>query len=52
MFDPTEAGFLADPYPEMGLTGYTCGDLFHLAPLQRAALAELNRLAGRAARVF
>ena len=38
--------------PEMGLTGYTCGDLFHLAPLQRAAVAELDRLAGRAARVF
>lgn len=39
-------------FPEMGLTGYTCGDLFHLAPLQRAALTELNRLADRSARVF
>ncbi len=38
--------------PEMGLTGYTCGDLFHLAPLQRAAVVELERLAERAARVF
>src|SRR5206468_3931588 len=36
----------------MGLTGYTCGDLFHQTALTRAALAELDRLAGRAARAF
>src|SRR4051812_30766194 len=39
-------------FPEMGLTGYTCADLFHQTTLLRAALAELDRLAGRAARVF
>src|SRR5437016_2844810 len=39
-------------FPEMGLTGYTCGDLFHQTALLRAALAELDRLAGRSARVF
>src|SRR5690348_11954654 len=39
-------------FPEMGLTGYTCGDLFHQTALTRAALAELDRLAGRAARAF
>src|SRR5438270_8312210 len=39
-------------FPEMGLTGYTCGDLFHQTILLRAALAALDRLAGRAARVF
>jgi NAD+ synthase (glutamine-hydrolysing) len=39
-------------FPEMGLTGYTCGDLFHQAALTRAALAELDRLAGRSARAF
>ena len=31
-------------FPEMGLTGYTCGDLFHQAPLQRAALDALERV--------
>jgi NAD+ synthase (glutamine-hydrolysing) len=39
-------------FPEMGLTGYTCYDLFHQTALLRAALAELERLAGRASRVF
>src|SRR5438477_5932917 len=39
-------------FPEMGLTGYTCGDLFHQTALLRAALAELDRLAGRSAGVF
>jgi NAD+ synthase (glutamine-hydrolysing) len=39
-------------FPEMGLTGYTCGDLFHQTTLLRAALAELDRLAGRSARAF
>jgi NAD+ synthase (glutamine-hydrolysing) len=39
-------------FPEMGLTGYTCGDLFHQTTLLRAALAELDRLAGQSARVF
>jgi NAD+ synthase (glutamine-hydrolysing) len=39
-------------FPEMGLTGYTCNDLFHQTALLRAALAELDRLAGRSARTF
>jgi NAD+ synthase (glutamine-hydrolysing) len=39
-------------FPEMGLTGYTCGDLFHQTALLRAALAELDRLAGRSARLY
>ncbi len=39
-------------FPEMGLTGYTCGDLFHQTVLLRTALAELDRLAGKSARGF
>src|SRR6476659_5899257 len=39
-------------FPEMGLTGYTCGDLFHQTALLRTALAELDKLVGRSARVF
>src|SRR5436305_5777633 len=39
-------------FPEMGLTGYTCGDLFHQTVLLRSALKELDRLAGRSARIF
>lgn len=39
-------------FPEMGLTGYTCGDLFHQTALLRAATVELVRLAGQASRVF
>ena len=31
-------------FPEMGLTGYTCYDLLHTLPLQRAAEAALARL--------
>ncbi|MBL8798184.1 MAG: NAD(+) synthase, partial [Planctomycetia bacterium] len=31
-------------FPELALTGYTCGDLFHQTTLQRAALAGLDRL--------
>jgi NAD+ synthase (glutamine-hydrolysing) len=31
-------------FPEMGLTGYTCHDLFHTLPLQRAAEAALARI--------
>ncbi|HEX4608514.1 MAG TPA: NAD(+) synthase [Urbifossiella sp.] len=32
-------------FPEMGLTGYTCGDLFHTATLPRAADAALAEVA-------
>jgi len=39
-------------FPEMGLTGYTCFDLFHQSTLTRAALRELDRLVGRAARAY
>jgi NAD+ synthase (glutamine-hydrolysing) len=39
-------------FPEMGLTGYTCGDLFHQTMLLRAALAELDRLADKSGRSF
>jgi NAD+ synthase (glutamine-hydrolysing) len=31
-------------FPELALTGYTCGDLFHQPTLQRAALAALDQL--------
>jgi NAD+ synthase (glutamine-hydrolysing) len=31
-------------FPEMGLTGYTCHDLFHTSPLLRAAESGLERL--------
>lgn len=31
-------------FPELGLTGYTCADLFHSIPLQEAALAGLQRV--------
>jgi NAD+ synthase (glutamine-hydrolysing) len=31
-------------FPELGITGYTCGDLFHQPTLQKSALAALSRL--------
>src|SRR5580765_3515844 len=31
-------------FPELSLTGYTCGDLFHQPALQRAALDALDHL--------
>jgi NAD+ synthase (glutamine-hydrolysing) len=31
-------------FPELALTGYTCGDLFHQTSLQSAALAALERV--------
>ncbi|MDB5308789.1 MAG: nadE [Gemmataceae bacterium] len=39
-------------FPEMGLTGYTCYDLFHTLPLQRAAADALGRVIDRGAEVF
>ena len=39
-------------FPEMGLTGFTCGDLFHQTALLRAASQELSRLAELAAAKF
>src|SRR5438105_349500 len=31
-------------FPELGLTGYTCGDLFHHPPLLAGALVALQRV--------
>lgn len=31
-------------FPELGLTGYSCGDLFHQSALQAAALAGLEKV--------
>src|SRR6185503_20260404 len=39
-------------FPEMGLTGYTCHDLYHTLPLQRAAEAALARVIVGSAKVF
>lgn len=39
-------------FPECGLTGYTCHDLFHNQTLQRAASANLLRLVDRSAQLF
>jgi NAD+ synthase (glutamine-hydrolysing) len=39
-------------FPEMGLTGYTCYDLFHTQTLPRAAEAALARIVERGAKAF
>src|SRR5262245_4775994 len=39
-------------FPECGLTGYTCNDLFHLQTLQRAAVAAIEHVAEEGAKVF
>jgi NAD+ synthase (glutamine-hydrolysing) len=39
-------------FPECGLTGYTCHDLFHLRPLQRAAEDALGKVVEKGAHVF
>src|SRR5688572_12931236 len=39
-------------FPELSLTGYTCGDLFHQATLQRAALTALADVAQRGQKCF
>jgi NAD+ synthase (glutamine-hydrolysing) len=39
-------------FPEMGLTGYTCHDLYHTLPLQRAAEAALGRVIEQSRKVF
>ena len=39
-------------FPECGLTGYTCHDLFHLQPLQRAAEAALEKVVTEGASKF
>ena len=47
-----EQGVNLAVFPEMGLTGYTCGDLFHTLPLQRAAEAALAKVIDHGAKVF
>src|SRR5262245_16282852 len=39
-------------FPEMGLTGYTCNDLFHQRTLQEGALDALRAVAVASARLF
>ncbi|MBP3957220.1 NAD(+) synthase [Gemmata sp. G18] len=39
-------------FPECGLTGYTCHDLFHLSSLQRAAEEALAKVVEKGATVF
>src|SRR5436309_2634989 len=39
-------------FPEMGLTGYTCHDLYHTLPLQRAAEAALAKVVEQGAKVY
>ena len=39
-------------FPECGLTGYTCHDLFHLQTLQRAAEEALAKVVEKGAHVF
>lgn len=39
-------------FPELAITGYTCGDLFHQPILQRGAVEALLRLATKSAAVF
>jgi len=39
-------------FPECGLTGYTCHDLFHNQTLQRSAVNHLLRLVERAAAIY
>src|SRR5262249_44910413 len=39
-------------FPELSLTGYTCGDLFHQPTLQTAALEALNHVTKAGAQVY
>ena len=39
-------------YPELAITGYTCGDLFHQPVLQKAALDALDHLLDESERRF
>lgn len=50
MKEAVGAGAQAVVFPEMSLTGYTCGDLFFQPRLQQAALQGLARFASETAR--
>src|SRR5690242_19898018 len=39
-------------FPELAITGYTCGDLFHQPVLQRAAVEALQQIATENANLF
>src|SRR6266849_5131889 len=39
-------------FPELSLTGYTCGDLFHQTVLQRSALAGLEKVVEEGSSLF
>ncbi|MBE6633428.1 MAG: NAD(+) synthase [Ruminococcaceae bacterium] len=41
--EASEAGAALILFPQLSITGYTCGDLFHSTALLRAALKELER---------
>src|SRR4051794_5178067 len=47
-----DLGVAVIAFPELGLTGYTCHDLFHQPVLLRAAAHALEGLANQSARVF
>jgi NAD+ synthase (glutamine-hydrolysing) len=47
-----EAGVNLVVFPEMGLTGYTCHDLFHHSTLQRAAENALSSVAAATALIY
>ena len=47
-----EASVAIVVFPELSVTGYTCGDLFLSTTLQRSALAGLAHIAKEGARVF
>ncbi len=50
--DADDRGADVAVFPELGLTGYTCHDLFHDLTLQRAALVALDTLAQAAEQLF
>jgi len=47
-----EEGALVLVLPELSLTGYTCGDLFHQLALQRAAVKALEDLVQKSLQIF
>src|SRR6187200_1679748 len=52
LIDAERQGVNLVVFPEMGLTGYTCHDLYHTLTLQRAAEAALARLIEQAAEIY